>query len=617
MAAATAAAALPAGSSDLIIIHVCDEARQINRDFACDRQILLEEMKYFRSYLGGDSGSFDDIDISVHCDVHIFEWLVQWIHSPLRPPPLDSSSVVSILISSEFLEMDRLVEHCLHFMASNIEEILRMPIDLACVSDALVTRLAGLCTADVLSALRDDHDKLLPKLYKRRLEIDFRHRDTAHGRARARALSKTDGADLPNDVLADAPRVLRCVHCAKLYPEWAQRFLGCGTAPALVDRRGQLVSRHAAVAGERWSLTEHVAALHAAGMGWDEIYWLMWGVTHVFRCRACQRWFAADDGAGCAFHTADAAFAGASGAGEYPCCGRRVLRFSPYAPVPGCATRDHDIDAGQGSATTLSLRLLRRQGRAISDAAARAKHGGKKPADAPALKDEAAPAADDFAKPPADAGEAATEDDETREPKAAKRATIRKLAADKDKAATKAKKSSDRARNRAGASSSLPAFDGVSDAADRPAADDAPARPRDGAPPNHSVFGAAPLYEAEFARRAEDEHPLTKQPPETARDAKERRDHAQLSPKRRRAREIDCIWRERDEGAMQHLSRILIQRRNAWSGLLTGFVAPNAYTAPPQSAIRPEAPLNASGKGKDAKEANPAEKREPSARRWR
>ena len=128
---AAATASSNVNQSELIIIHVCDEARQINRDFACDRSVLLEEMKYFQSYLGGDSGSFDDIDISVHCDVHIFEWLVQWIHSPLRPPPLDSSSVVSILISSEFLEMERLVEHCLRFMAKHIDEILHMPIDLA------------------------------------------------------------------------------------------------------------------------------------------------------------------------------------------------------------------------------------------------------------------------------------------------------------------------------------------------------------------------------------------------------------------------------------------------------------------------------------------------------
>lgn len=70
-----------AHTSDLIIIHVCDEPRQINRDFACDRSTLLSEMRYFQSYLPEEKGT-DDIDISVHCDVHIFEWRVPLCLSP-------------------------------------------------------------------------------------------------------------------------------------------------------------------------------------------------------------------------------------------------------------------------------------------------------------------------------------------------------------------------------------------------------------------------------------------------------------------------------------------------------------------------------------------------------
>ena len=91
----TAPAAAPppnVAQSELIIIHVCDEARQINRDFACDRSVLLEEMKYFQSYLGGESGSFDDIDISVHCDVHIFEWRVPAASLPEAPPRAERRS---------------------------------------------------------------------------------------------------------------------------------------------------------------------------------------------------------------------------------------------------------------------------------------------------------------------------------------------------------------------------------------------------------------------------------------------------------------------------------------------------------------------------------------------
>ena len=53
---------------------------------------------------------FTQVDISVHCDVEIFEWLMQFVHEVKDPPKLDKSIVVSILISSEFLQMDTLVE---------------------------------------------------------------------------------------------------------------------------------------------------------------------------------------------------------------------------------------------------------------------------------------------------------------------------------------------------------------------------------------------------------------------------------------------------------------------------------------------------------------------------
>jgi hypothetical protein len=94
------------GDDDTIIIHVCDEGRKIERDFHCKRKILLSEMKYFCSYLSG-STAVEDIDISVHCDVFIFDWLMKYIHQSEDPPLLDSASVISILISSEFLQMVR------------------------------------------------------------------------------------------------------------------------------------------------------------------------------------------------------------------------------------------------------------------------------------------------------------------------------------------------------------------------------------------------------------------------------------------------------------------------------------------------------------------------------
>ena len=37
--------------------------------------------------------------------MHIFEWLMEWIHQPDTPPAFDTASVISILISADFLQM--------------------------------------------------------------------------------------------------------------------------------------------------------------------------------------------------------------------------------------------------------------------------------------------------------------------------------------------------------------------------------------------------------------------------------------------------------------------------------------------------------------------------------
>lgn len=103
----TAEASHAARSSQDIVIHVSDENRGITRDVTCNRNLLIDGMAYFRvqvassstlvhslafptqtisscpirlcaqSYLSGNNG--DEVDISVHCDVNIFEWLVRFL----------------------------------------------------------------------------------------------------------------------------------------------------------------------------------------------------------------------------------------------------------------------------------------------------------------------------------------------------------------------------------------------------------------------------------------------------------------------------------------------------------------------------------------------------------
>ena len=78
---------------------MCDENKKMNKDFKCDKNLLISNMKYFEKYLS-DSKSLDDIDISVHCDIGIFDWLMRFIHH--KDPIIEIKNSVSILISSDF-----------------------------------------------------------------------------------------------------------------------------------------------------------------------------------------------------------------------------------------------------------------------------------------------------------------------------------------------------------------------------------------------------------------------------------------------------------------------------------------------------------------------------------
>ena len=92
-------------------------------------------MRYFADYTKAAT-PVTDIDLSVHCDIGVFDWLLRFLTLPPAKRPrlgrclllllgahdrilttaevvcIDVSMVVSILISAEFLKMDALMEEC-------------------------------------------------------------------------------------------------------------------------------------------------------------------------------------------------------------------------------------------------------------------------------------------------------------------------------------------------------------------------------------------------------------------------------------------------------------------------------------------------------------------------
>lgn len=228
--------------NSVITIHVLDEARKVRKDFRCPRRVLIREMRsvrhllpsflhphghvpkyvrlimvhchvmsrvgiagssahpttaaligcatafasrYFETCLS-DVAKIEAIDISVHCDVKIFDWLMKYVkakvdsasRTPQDPSPertaLTVKTVVSILVSSEFLKMDSLVEECLVFCRGNINAIVKTPSNIACVTKKLLSRLAAQFTMAELRAIVDDADKVKSTIFWSRLELLFK-----------------------------------------------------------------------------------------------------------------------------------------------------------------------------------------------------------------------------------------------------------------------------------------------------------------------------------------------------------------------------------------------------------------------------------------------------------
>lgn len=96
-------------------------------------------MQYFKQFLSSNDCS-EDLDISVHCDVKIFDWLMKYVRDK-QGPILENKNVISILISSEFLQMHGLVSECIQYIRDKLQEVVRFPIDLACLNSGIISRL--------------------------------------------------------------------------------------------------------------------------------------------------------------------------------------------------------------------------------------------------------------------------------------------------------------------------------------------------------------------------------------------------------------------------------------------------------------------------------------------
>lgn len=135
---------------------------------------------------------------------------MNYVHG--QDPHLEIKSAVSILISSDFLQMEPLVSKALDYIADNLQEIILLPIDMSCMNQQLVKQLASITDICVLETLNDRKDKLRSKLYMKKLECTFEDQKQY---------------------------LMRCVNCCALFTKQQRQWQVCPNGRMFIDAHGK------------------------------------------------------------------------------------------------------------------------------------------------------------------------------------------------------------------------------------------------------------------------------------------------------------------------------------------------------------------------------------------
>ena len=270
---------------DHITIRVIDDAHALTKSFVCPASLLLSSMSYFRDNLSGYRDNWQEIDISVHCDLQVFSWLMEYILSlPARPAPrLDAKRVFSVLVSSEYLGMPDLVETCIRFISENVSAVLAVHSSAECLNQAAVDRLACLLSSGEVETIQDPKDLLQDRLFaaKLRILLDPPERETPR----------------PFPLAS----VYRCSDCQRCVVSGLDPLFLCGgSSQVRVSPQGALFYMHRR--DPDWSARQELEEQRRQGTPSRDRFWRAWGYSHLFFCSACKYLFIACDVSVCSHH---------------------------------------------------------------------------------------------------------------------------------------------------------------------------------------------------------------------------------------------------------------------------------------------------------------------------
>lgn len=241
----------------------------------------------------------------------------------------EPGNVISILISSEFLKMDSLVEQCIQYCHKNMNAIVAAPCNMNCINVNLLTRIADLFTHNEIDDLKDKKDKFRSKLFCKKIERLF------------------DPEYFNPDSRNNAATLYRCCLCKKLLTRETERRISCIPGKINVDRHGNIIYIH--IRDKTWDVHEYLNSLFEELKSWRDVYWRLWGTINWLTCSRCYQAFLCIEFSHCQYHSEVVVYSSAVnslntvGTGIYPCCNQKVLRFDPTQLIKGCKVRDHMV----------------------------------------------------------------------------------------------------------------------------------------------------------------------------------------------------------------------------------------------------------------------------------
>ncbi|XP_054012565.1 SANT and BTB domain regulator of class switch recombination [Hylaeus anthracinus] len=315
-------------------IHVCDEEKNIKKNFYCPQKLLIKKMRYFADLTAGQK--LEDIDISVHCDIVIFDWLMRWVKKDIikKPewPTLEPSNVIPIMVSASFLQMEPLLENCLQYCHDNMSDILKTSTILTCLDDNLLTRLVERFTNEDVEALKDKKDKIQSKLFcKLIMSLAEVMPDNRKGHYSSLAT------------------LFKCSKCGKSIIQSVSNYVPCISSAMVIDSHGYIRSKH--IRDLSWSLDDYIITLRTELRSWRKVYWRLWGDCHYLFCTQCNIYFSINQIDWCCCHAEHPQFfineqqrSMPFPLGRYPCCSQRAYRFEVLPNREGCRYREHIPD---------------------------------------------------------------------------------------------------------------------------------------------------------------------------------------------------------------------------------------------------------------------------------